>query len=320
MPRFPFVNMAARARKAPMGPITFNQLKGNIEAVQQLASFEHAIDGRHNALEIPAILGKSLWGGGVYTEYLYSEGDAFVGTSNPAVGQVDLVVDSAMVPDPYRLVVPSCCDEDVLNKPWVAVTEWTASDTLSIYLLKLSSALGAGNTWAAADGSVTLLVHAPPAPSLLALSTITDKQRRDFLTEELTDWNAILDAQADQRVLALEEHTSAGEHDAPRVCREYGYVTYDSGGVKYDLISGDVASVSRVSQGVCDITTSMTFSSVTTMAAFPEVLGDNSLDLWIINYRVTATTTIRVYLYKYDSSADTWSRQDGDFFIAVWGT
>lgn len=320
MPLFPFVNMPVRARKDALGPVTLNQLAANTEAVQQLSLREHAADGTHNALEVPRALGRSVWGGASYTHYLYSDSAYWTSNANPAVGQVDLTLDAAGFSYPYMPVIASCCDEDVLNKPWMATVKVTSATSVSVYVSKLSSALGAGNTWAATDGSFSVALHSLPAAQAATLSALTPKQRRGFLTEGASDWNGLVTLQGGLRKLALTKHTSAGEHDDSLIAREYGYVTYDSGGVKYDLISGDVASVSRVSQGICDVTTSRTFSATTAMAAFVQDLPTSNTSLWVINYRVTSTTNVRVYLYQYDFTSDTWARADGDFFVSVFGT
>lgn len=319
MPLFPFANMVARVRKDPLGPVTFNQLARNIEAVQALAATEHDAAGLHNALEVPRIMGRSVWGGATYTDYLYSDTTYYTSSSNPAVGEVDFVTSSSGFTLPYVVPMACCCDEDVLNKPWMVNVELVSASSVKVYLSKLSSALGAGNAWAAADGSFSLALHSLPVATLPALSTITSKQRRGFLTEGVTDWNAIVAAQGSTRALALVEHDSSGNHDTSIIAREYAHVSYDSVGVKYDLTAGDVSSVSRISQGICEVTTSRTFSATTSMAAFLEVLPASNVDLWVANYRVTSTTTLRVYLYQYDSASDVWNRADGDFFCAVYG-
>lgn len=319
MARFPFVDMQSRARKDPLGPLTFNQLGRNIEAVQGLAALEHiASTGRHNALEVPRVLGRSVWGGASYTDYLYSDTNYYTSSSNPATGEVDFVLNSAGFTLPYVVPMAACCDEDVLNKPWLINVSLVSTSSVKVYLSKLSSALGAGNTWAAANGSFSLGLHSLPVAAFPSLSAIGNKQRRDFLTEGVGDWNSIVAAQGSARKLALVEHDSSGNHNAVQVARETGFVTYDAGVVKYNVSAGDIASVSRVSQGICTVTTTRTFSATSAMAVFLEVMPVSNLDLWIANYRITSTTTFVVYLYRY--SAGVWNRADGDFFISVFGS
>lgn len=319
MPLFPFVSMPDRVRKDALGPVTLNQLAANAEAVQQLSLREHATDGTHNALEVPRVMGRSVWGGASYTDYLFSESAYWTSNANPAVGEITLTIGATGFSYPYMPVLACCCDEDVLNKPWMVVAKVTSATSVSLYLSKLSSALGAGNTWAAADGSYSVALHSPPVAQAAVLSTIAAKQRRGFLTEGTTDWNALVALQGGLRKLALTKHTTAGEHDDALIAREYAHVTYDSVGVKYDLTAGDVASVSRISTGICEVTTSRTFSATTAMAAFVQDLPTSNTSLWVVNYRITSTTTLRVYLYQYDFNTDTWARADGDFFVAVYG-
>lgn len=320
MALFPFVNMPARVRKDPLGPLTINQLADNAEALEQLSLREHNASGGHNALEIPRVMGRSIWGGASYTDYLYAESDFWTSNANSAVGQVDLTIDSTGFTSPYMPVIASCCDEDVLNKPWMVTTKVTSASSVSVYVSKLSSALGAGNTWAAADGSFSVALHSLPVAYAPTLSTLARKQRRGFLTEGSTDWNRLVTKQGALRYAATQKHTTAGEHNDVLISREYGHVTYDSGGVRYGKTAGDISNVNRVSQGVCDVTTSRTFTATTSMAAFVQDLPSSNIELWVVNYRATTTTNIRVYLYQYDFVADTWARADGDFFISVFGS
>lgn len=325
MARFPFIDMPQRVRKEPLGPVSLNQLKANVEALQSLMLYEHTDAGKHNALEVPRLAGCNTWSSPNYTHYY--NGDYYTSANNIAPGQVDLTLASGGFTLPYVTAIAACCDDDVVNKPWMVNVYIVSATSVSVYVSKLSSALGAGNTWAAADGAFSLALHSPAVAATPSLIAMSNKQRRDWLTEESTDWNSLVGAQGQLRAKALAKHTSAGEHSDPLISKEYVHASFDGkpwgptpGATTYTIEAGNVSAVTYVSGGVAEITTTTTYSATTAMFAFPEIIPADETELYVINYRPTATNKVRVYMYQYDFTADTWARVNMDFFVSIHGS
>jgi hypothetical protein len=188
---------------------------------------------------------------------------------------------------------------------------------------ELSSALGAGNSWADVNRDIDVGVHALKQDiDASVLATATLKQRRGFLTEAATDWSTLVKNQGRVRKAALLEHTSAGLHNANRIAKGVVWARWTGAALAIDADEGvDAASCSRVSQGVYEIRMDANFTSTNTMACFPEVQPSTTSELCIINGRGFATgagtSAFRFYIYAY--SGGNWARADRTFFAAMFG-
>jgi hypothetical protein len=146
------------------------------------------------------------------------------------------------------------------------------------------------------------------------------KRRRDWLTEAATDWSALAQNQGIIRKASLLEHTAAGAHNVNRIAKAVGFFTYAP--TAYTRVWADgVASVSRVSLGVIDVFMDGNFTSLNTMACFPEVQPATPNELCVINGAGfgtgAGTSKFRFYIYAFDGT--NWARADRTFSAAMFG-
>lgn len=322
MPAFPFASMnPARVRKDPLGPVSLNQLHANIEAVDALSRVEHFANGEHNALEVPWVLGHVADGGtptGTVFNTTYG-GSTF---TRPATGEYTVDVVSGVVTTDADLnllysAMASVNDANVGLKPHTITVEALSATSFKLRIRALSSALGAGNTWASVNRSFDFGLHAIAQPmDPTGLSSHDLKQRNGWLTEAATDWSALVQNQGIVRKEALVEHTTAGLHNANRIARAVGWfrpgeltysITYDEG----------VSSIAYVSGGIATVTLDTTFSSTSNMCCFVEAQPGDKDELVIINAVPASTTVWGVYTYVFDGTD--WARASRPFFAAFYG-
>jgi hypothetical protein len=276
---------------------------------------EHDADGAHNALEIPRTVGRVLYSAG-YTSGTFNSRLSSV--ANPAVGTVTATLaGGGEFTSPYML--PMACPLTAGDtRPCVAAVEVVSSTSVSVRLRKLTSALGAGNAWAAYDGGFSLAVHGSPLELASTMTGLTQWKRKNVISEAAHGWNAIVEDLGIARRNAVAEHTTAGEHDAVEVCRDYGGVFWD--GVKYDTTTGSTfTGAALVSTGICEVTCAYTFASTSTMAVFLNPNPASATDLLIVNPDPVSDRKFRTYCFKYDFGALTWALYDGDFSACVYG-
>lgn len=326
MPSFPFTSMSpARVRRDPLGPTTLNQLEVNIAAVDELARVEHFAAGGHNALEIPFVLGH-LDDGATPTGYLFDTAFGGGTLARPSTGRYTVsvvagVISTSLGGDIQAMVLANIADSAIESKPHTITTEWVSDQSLQLRVRELSSALGAGNSWASVNRDIDVAAHALPQDiDASLLSSYLLKQRREYLTEAATDWNALVGNQGKVRKAALVEHTSAGLHSANRIAKAVAWTRWTGAAQVLDFDEG-CASISRVSQGVVEIVMDANFSATTTMACFPETQPATLGELVITNGRGFATgagtSAFRFYTYAY--SGGNWARADRSFFAAMFG-
>ena len=213
------------------------------------------------------------------------------------------------------------CDAAIEVKPHTVTVEAISATSFKFRVRSLSSALGAGNTWADANRNIDVGIHALAQPVSTSIKNAhTLKQRRGFLTQDATDWNALVQNQGITRKAALVEHTAAGLHSVNRIAKAVAWVRWT--GAAYTLMgSQGVASVAISSTGIVDITCSDNFTALTTMACFPELQPALSSELAVINARGfgtgAGTSKFRASIYAY--SGGNWARADRSFFIAMYG-
>lgn len=326
MPNFPFVEMVAdRARNDALGPVTLNQLQENILAVDELARVEHTAAGGHNALEVPWILGR-IADGSPPTGTLFDTSFGGSSFARPVTGRYTLdaaagVIGTGADGGTLYSAMANVCDNGIETKPHTVTVEAVSATSFAFRVRALSSALGAGDTWADVNRNIDVGLHSlPQDASASLLSSHLEKQRRDFLTEAATDWNAIVQNQGRVRKAALQEHTAAGAHNINRIAKAVAWVRWT--GAAYELtLSQGVASVSLSSTGVATLTMSDNFTALTTMACFPEVQPATTTELAITNGRAfntgAGTSTFRFYTYTFDGA--NWARADRSFFVAMFG-
>ena len=339
MSSFPFVPMApARVRRSPLGPTTINQLHANAEALDSIQRIEHltsasaSLNGKHNAVEVPWVLGHiddTPASGSPFTPTGYLFDTTFGGTTlnRPATGRYTCSIVSGVIPTALdgttlqHSTMANVSDAAIEVKPQTITMEAVSATSFQFRVRELSSALGAGNVWADVNRDIDFGIHAParavPATRLTAYS---NKQRRGFLTEDANDWNSIVENQGLIRAASLVEHTAAGLHSANRIAKAVVWVNWTGAAYAITATQG-VASVLKSSLGIVDITMSDNFPALTTMACFPEVQSSTLNELAIINGRGfgtgAGTSKFRFCMYAY--SGGNWARVDRTFFGVLYG-
>jgi hypothetical protein len=326
MSSFPFVQQTGRIRADPLSAQRLNQAHSNIEAVDRLSLVEHFASGKHNALEVPWVLGFMV-DGAPPTGFLFDTEYGGGTLTRPSTGLYTVSVASGVVTTSTfgyleAAAMANVADTSIEAKPHIIAPEFVSATSIQFRVRALSSALGAGNTWADANRNICVGLHAlRKAPSTSLLGSRLEKQRRNFLTDQATDWNALVQNQGIARKASLVEHTSTGKHNANRIAKAAGWFR-PSGGSSFAITSSDgVASVSRVSLGVVEVTLNDNFTNLNTMACFPEGQPASKDELTIINGRGfntgAGTSRFRFYIYAY--SGGNWARADRAFFTPMFG-
>lgn len=312
-----------RVRKDPLGHAALNTLRYYIGGtgfgvLETLGSREHDDTGAHNALEIPRTVGRVLYSAG-YTSGTFNSRLSSVASA--ATGIVTATLAGSEFTDP--LMAPVACPlTNGDTRPCIATCEVVSSTSVKTRLYKLTSVLhpaaGAANVWAAYDGGFSLAVHGLATLSTSAMAQTTQWQRRTVVSDTAAGWNSMVGNLGLARELALVEHTTAGEHDAVEVCRDYGGVFWD--GVKYDTTLGSTfTGASLVSTGICEVTCAYTFASAADMLPFITPKPSSNLDILVVNPDPTTDRKFRTYGFRYDVSAHTWALADVDFTAVVYG-
>jgi len=315
-----------KVRKNPLGPVTLNRLQANIRAVDELVLREHFNDGQHNALEVPWILGAI---DNSTTGYLFDTTFGGGSIARPATGRVTLNAVAGVVGDvdyvdgsgPAASIIANVNDAAIATYPHVVEAELVSATSIELRTRYMISTLGSpGNSWSPVAVGVDVAVHAQQQPfdaSLLGSNLV--KVRRDFLTDPATDWNALVRNQGHvTKALAL-EHLVDGQHSVDRIAKARGWFRPISGPDYEIVLEHGVASVSRVSAGVIEVTLDGTLSSTSLAACFPQAQPANADELVIIHGRCTTTKKFRFYIYAYSVAEDQWDRADRSFSAAMFG-
>lgn len=302
------------ARKASLGPVRLNQMHANIRALDDLLRMEHFAGGKHNALEVPWVLGHVEG----TTGYLFDTAYGGSTITNPATGSYAVSAVSGVYTRPSVAALVNVADIAIESKPHL-VTWYAASDTsIEVRIRELSSALGAGNTWASVNRNFDLAVHAPAQPADVSVLTAhTLKSRRDFLTQAATDWNALVGNQATTQAAATLEHTAGGTHNVNRIAKAVWWGRPSAGPSFTTTYEDGVASILYGSTGVVTVTTDETFASTSKMACFVEAQPSTADEIVVVNGRGFSTTKFRFYTYAY--SGGNWSRVDRPLFATMFG-
>ena len=302
-----------------MGPVFLSGLGQNMSYARALMNVEHMTSGEHNTRRVPRACVSVVWGGSSYS--ISPSSSDVTSVSSGATGTVTLTLASNRFSADIRPQL-NFKGAGVSTKPWSMGYKVSSATSVVVYLNQLSSALGAGNSWSAADGSFDVALHSDPLGRGAWTHTPNPHMRGDTLTDESTDWNALVQSHGDMFSALKSGHTSAGAHNVREVAKAYANVLW--GGASYSLASGaghsNVSSVSRSSTGVVVVT----FGSMTTPTqnfVCPDYLRTTGGDpiLYVTQAAQTSATQSTVYIYKYDSASKTWNYADADFFIAVHG-
>jgi hypothetical protein len=326
MPSFPYVPPPVPAqRKYALGAARLNRQHSNIEALDEAWRIEHFADGQHNALEIPWLLGH-IDDAATPTGYLLDTAFGGGTLARPGTGEYTSSIVSGVVPTDASgnlaaAVLASVADSAIEAKPHTITFEMVSATSVKFRIRELSSALGAGNTWADQNRDFDFALHAPSQPvDASELIARTVKTRGQYLTEAATDWSALVQNQGKVRKLSLLEHSSAGVHSLNRIAKAAALVSFAPTAYTLGTEEG-VASVSRQSIGVAQLTMDANFTSTNTMAVFPDVQPATPGELVIINGRGFATgagtSTFRFYIYAYDGT--NWDRADRSFSAVMFG-
>ena len=319
---------ATKVRKDPLGPTTLNQAHQNIRVVDGLVRNEHFSDGQHNAVEVPWVLGHVTSG---TTGYLFDTTYGGGTITRPATGEATVNVATGVIGDgpsyngsttPAASIIGNVNDSDIANTPHLITTEISSTTLVTTRVRRLTSTLGSpGNTWESVARAFNIAIHAqkqPVSDSLLASYLL--KVRRDFLTQQATDWNALVSNQGTVRAAMMLEHASDGSHNVNRIAKAAGWFRPTSG-PDFALTYGVGAdSPTYVSTGVVEVKISTTLSSTNLAACFCSAQPASDDELVIINGRCTATNKFRFYIYGYSVAENQWDRVDRPFFASFFGT
>lgn len=326
-----------RVRKDPLSAKDYYDLAlDRYRWVERQYSYEHVVvdgasvgtAGQHNAPEIPREVGS------IYTVAgpLYSIEDFRYATAATRLATGSLTLD--LDPAPYSSTTDMAvqiqnCSENGINKPCLTSQIVVSTSSIAIFHRTLTSALGAGNTWAAEDANCAVAVHGPALAGGGWLLISKNKMRGLAITDETDDINASVQADADLRAMFLLEHDSAGNHTAREVAQAWASIGVRSGGGAFDILDTGTrnrcTAATYVGAGICELT----FQNAWVLSAQPFVStdcqrlnGGAEADIYnsVTPRSFITTTTLRVYLYKYTAgSPGTWARADTDFFVAVHG-
>lgn len=322
----------ARVRKDPLGASSYNTLIARAKWAEALFLKEHTSEGvagggvsEHNAAEVPREVGSVYVAGG--PTYNIEGFRHAISVTRPALGTFAVALDNSAYLDAARMTVQlQNTSERGINKPCISSFIIASTSEVDVCQKYLTSALGAANAWAAEDDSFVLAIHggalAPGNPGTVGIL----KQRGDELSDVAADCNAQVQFDADLRAKFLLDHSTAGVHTCREVAKSWAHVYVEAGGGSYkvaDTGTRNPLTVSRPGLGIVRLTNTTAW----TLSAQPFVTTDfqrtNSGvedDTYIacVPRSLITTTTVDVYLYKYDFGAMTWARADTDFYISIY--
>lgn len=310
-----WATMGQVARKDPLGPVRLNQLDSNTRWADDLQRVEHLANGEHNALEVPWVLGHVEG----TTGYLFDTGYGGGTIANPATGAFTVNVASGVLTLPAASVIANVAQNAIESKPHLITWEGVSDTSIKVRIRELSSALGAGNSWADVNRNFDIAIHAPAqSPEASLLNAFNPKVRRGFLTEAATDWNALAQNTALVWNAARLEHDADGAHNLNRIAKAVWWGRPSAGPSFTTTLKQGIKALTYVSTGVVEVQTDATFSATTAMACFVEAQPSSTDELVIVNGRGFDTTHFRFYTYVY--SAGNWARADRPLFASMFGS
>lgn len=320
-----FLDLVAKARKDPLGPSYLSGLSGNVGYVRKLQGVEHLASGEHNVHRVPRAVVSIIWSGSAYS---ISPSSADVtAVANPAVGTVTLTLATGRFTANLRPQL-NFKGSTVSTKPWVLGYNVVSATSIQIFLQQLTSALGTSNVWAPTDGSFDIALHSDALNQGLYGALPAGHFRGDKLTDQATDWNALVQAQGDmQQAFGAGHDKTSGAHAVREVAKAYAHVQFGSGA--YAMVSGaghssNILAAVRTSAGICVLqyASSLTLPSQCFVAPdYPRASGGGP-GIFIMQAEQTSLTKSTVYIYQLVPNISVpgtykWVAADSDFFAAV---
>lgn len=332
-----FPKWTAKVRKDPLGANSYARLLDRFRWSESMFAREHLLKdgmsvgtaGEHNSSEIPREVGSVFITGGPTGN---SQGFRYAtGATRSALGTIQLAINPLAYPFTQQMALQvQNCSETGINKPCVTSANIVSTSRIDFFSKDLTSALGAGNAWAAEDANFCVALHGPPfRTGDIAIGGVS-KIKGDWVTDDAADFNAQVQADADLHAKFLADgignsHSAAGVHLCREVAKSYADVFYSGGAYRIRSSSArNPFSVATLGAGICRLTATNPW----TLSAQPFVMtnyaasnGGLVTDIYANSTprSLITTTTIDVYLYKYDAGANTWAHGDTDFLLTVYG-
>jgi hypothetical protein len=324
-----------RVRKDPLGFAGFNQLLGIHRATEGgFYQVSHILDtdyahhaGEHNEAVIPRDVGDVKYVVGVAT----MEAAKYAAVaSHPATGDVRLSFSGYTFPTlwdyPYISLQATSMSENGPNKPCIVGASIVGDNDIRFFSHFLSSALGTNTTWTAEDAPFAFAIHGQPRPAGTPLVLPGYVARGSTLVKD--NWTSMVQASADLWANFGQGHSqSTGVHTARVVPKGWGLIQYHSGGPNYvaaidSTPDNHITSVTRVGQGHVKVT----FNTAWTLPMQPFFAIDynrfgagtpSKPYVIVAPYSLQTTTVCELYIYSYDTVANSWGRDDTDFWLTV---
>lgn len=318
----PFVTPPVAARNELLDAARINQMVKNHLDTRGLILIGHNYNGTHNELEVARGVGNITESGGTPavqsgSSALFTAVSGF--TSGGTTGIATITIDSALLGGQNYCIRATPNDTGVELLPHMCTVEQVSATQVKVYCWKLASL--AGNSWSLTDFDFSIAVHAQKYGLVgTAWSTPVGVEDENGLIPN--DVNRHTEGVAGQYRYAKVGHSTAGAHIIREVARAWGSVLFDSAGPSYSKGAGSAnlsSTVTRSSIGnvVINFSTPLTGPTQTFhWEGYDRGAGDIA-DFVIVNFAPSATsgsvTQLNVYIYKYNSGANTWAFADADF-------
>lgn len=304
---------ADKVRGNPLGPVTLNQAQANIDFVDGLVLREHLADGTHNAVEVPWIVGHVTSG---TTGYLFDTTYGGGTIARPGTGRATVSAVSGVI-DTYAGILANVSDSDIEVRPYVCEAELVSPTSIEVRTWRWYATSESTWSFELAARAFDVAVHAKKLPvDASLLGSYLQKRRRDFLTQDATDFNRLSQSQGTVRKALSLEHTSAGAHNVGRIAKGWGW--FLSSGSSYTLAdSSGIDSISRISAGVTEVTLTGSFSSANAAACFAQAQPSSAAEMLVVNGRCTTAGKFRFYTWVL--SGGIWALADRTFTAVMFG-
>lgn len=331
----PFVSMQPAVYAGPLGPVRLNTWLRNLQWLRGGFARQHrASNGEHNAFEVPRVCRRITFTG-PSTYALANASTDITAITRVAAGHIRLTLAASRFTTDMRVQI-NIAGSGIEAKPWLHRVQVTSATQLEVYLSQLSSALGAGNAWAAADASFDIAIHSTPlAATAWNVATFgggrnnvpgwATAQTMDGSTfAGASDFNESLGNMADLRKQFLVEHDTNGLHNTRQVARHFVQGRFKTLGT-YDIIDqlgANTFTLAEVATGnvTCTLSAALTtaispFVSPDWTRQVPSVSSSGAVS--VIHAEVQSTTVTRLWMYRYDIAGNVWARARADFWLVI---
>ena len=329
-------------RKDPLGPSRINGHLDSLFWLRRLYAKQHqptsgtgVNKGEHNAWETARVSRRISFGGGTAT--LGNSSSDITAVGNPATGTLTLTLAAGRFTSAMRLEVTAEASDG--SKPRLASHRVISATSVEVYLKELSSALGAGNAWAAVNGAVSVAIHDAPKTTTAWLSgpsgTFTEPYppsvvRGDYLAKQKAQalavrgwwWDDYAWHHATLRDSYLVEHTPSGEHNSINIARRTLMARWKSAGVFQKYVeAGDTFTLTDVGVGIIQLDYSVVTSAQSHYLC-PDWTRDSPATTpsgtpLIINPLPNSTSRTTLYAFSHNPVANTWARARADFWLSL---